>query len=489
MHCAGISLQNKMAAGGSNTNKRSQNTWDKFARDMKVKRMKPAVKKPTKANAENIDLCLGASILKQGEMIVQQLESEPSGKAKKYERVGAQEFVKFDHEDVTIDNIKEACERHFSDRVPPGMECNVLASQRGPSCTKVSHLCNFKLIHVRFIKKDSGISSFRSRTISSKSCSREFSRVAQFSPFKTNVNNDSKTIGDNNKNITASSYAGMPNIPNNSHGSNIPNSISVATMLKIGKVISKVDDVKSQQVELSDFSIKNNCSWIQPYTVEMRIEKESFASGGFREVYKASLKDATPYVVKKFLPSSIVTIQELNELGELNETTETFARRAVQAHMLAKNFADQFRASLVSHVKTSFGSAFSYGKATFGKILETGEVIMVEDFIPGKFSKYINNDGKIIHDAAKRTLTAKAECLAHFTYTKSEKELLLVDIQGCQYKLFDPEIASVKGLMDDGGFRFSIGNLSYIALKNFKTLHKCNQFCKLAGLTEIEEET
>ena len=46
--------------------------------------------------------------------------------------------------------------------MPVGMFCGVLASDRGPSCAKMSHLPNLKPIHIRFVKgaSSSGMSLF-----------------------------------------------------------------------------------------------------------------------------------------------------------------------------------------------------------------------------------------------------------------------------------------------------------------------------------------
>ena len=46
--------------------------------------------------------------------------------------------------------------------MPVGMFCDVLASDRGPSCANMSHLPNLKLIHIRFVKgaSSSGMSLF-----------------------------------------------------------------------------------------------------------------------------------------------------------------------------------------------------------------------------------------------------------------------------------------------------------------------------------------
>ena len=37
---------------------------------------------------------------------------------------------------------------------------------------------------------------------------------------------------------------------------------------------------------------------------------------------------------------------------------------------------------------------------------------------------------------------AKAESLSHFSYNESNKELMLLDQQGADYRLYDPEIAT-----------------------------------------------
>ena len=39
------------------------------------------------------------------------------------------------------------------------MSCDVLASERGPSCTKITQLPNLKLIHIRFVMNNDGNSS------------------------------------------------------------------------------------------------------------------------------------------------------------------------------------------------------------------------------------------------------------------------------------------------------------------------------------------
>ena len=113
-----------------------------------------------------------------------------------------------------------------------------------------------------------------------------------------------------------------------------------------------------------------------------------------------------------------------------------------------------------------------------------GESVTVEEFVDGQFVKYINNDGSICKD--DDTPSAKAQCLAHFSYEKSNDEVMLVDIQGSGYTLYDPEIAS--GVLQDktNEFLFTTGNLSIAAIRAFIQNHKCNIFCNLLGLNRLQ---
>ena len=91
-------------------------------------------------------------MLNSGELVVQRLSSSVSGKAQKYSRVGPREFVPFPHEEITIKNIKSACEKHFSSVTQDGLVCDVVAGDQGPSCRTMEQLPDTKVIHVRFIE-------------------------------------------------------------------------------------------------------------------------------------------------------------------------------------------------------------------------------------------------------------------------------------------------------------------------------------------------
>jgi hypothetical protein len=138
--------------------------------------------------------------------------------------------------------------------------------------------------------------------------------------------------------------------------------------------------------------------------------------------------------------------------------------------------------------KNVFGKPFRYVDAFLRKVQRTNQIVTIEQFASGTLQKYVNNDGTISHNKDIER-QRKAESLVHFSFVKSNRKLLLVDIQGCEYKLTDPEIATVSGIYDnDDHLLFCPGNLSTEAYLNFFNARKCNAFCNLLGLVPEEVE-
>ena len=84
-----------------------------------------------------------------------------------------------------------------------------------------------------------------------------------------------------------------------------------------------------------------------------------------------------------------------------------------------------------------------------------------------------------VSNSVKDQRTAHS-CAKHKLITK---QLVVVDIQGVDYQLCDPEISSTN-LKDtaDENILFCCGNLSFQAIKNFFTFHVCNKYCELMKL-------
>lgn len=111
--------------------------WKKLSDKIKAKRTKKQFKDNTKK-------------VKGEKLTVQRLSADVSGKAQKYCCIGPREFVPFGSEqDLSIENIKIACEKHFS--LGRGLKCDVLAGEQGPCCKATEQIPNMKVIYLRFI--------------------------------------------------------------------------------------------------------------------------------------------------------------------------------------------------------------------------------------------------------------------------------------------------------------------------------------------------
>jgi hypothetical protein len=88
------------------------------------------------------------------EIIVQRMSSEVTGKQQKYTRIGPQEFVPFEHDELTFENIVESCQKYFAKHIEKGMVCDILAGERGPSCKNMNQIPDIKVFYVRFVKPE-----------------------------------------------------------------------------------------------------------------------------------------------------------------------------------------------------------------------------------------------------------------------------------------------------------------------------------------------
>ena len=78
---------------------------------------------------------------------VQRLSETPN-RSKKYEPLDTSDFVDFiDYDDLTIENIEDSCEKHHE--MPQG-SCDILLTDRGPSCFLTEQIAGKKFYYIRF---------------------------------------------------------------------------------------------------------------------------------------------------------------------------------------------------------------------------------------------------------------------------------------------------------------------------------------------------
>ena len=101
-----------------------QEAWKKLQEEMNCKRSRnDAVRKKKGSSAPH-------------EIIVQRLASEADNK-QTYKPIHPREFVEFEYEELSLGNLKKACAQHFN---LPAATCDVLVSNKGPSCTHISQI-------------------------------------------------------------------------------------------------------------------------------------------------------------------------------------------------------------------------------------------------------------------------------------------------------------------------------------------------------------
>ena len=376
------------------------------------------------------------------DLLVQRMSSNPSGRLKvKYDPLDTRDFVPFENfYELSLRNIKRACEIFYN--MPEG-SCDVLASDRGPSCTDIDQIKGKKFYMIRFLentaaplKETAGPS--RPNSVPAKSCS--------FAAYQSR----------------------QPQPP----ASKFAKSLSIGEMLRAGKLIKKEATCK---LELEYFSI-DQYKWRSHGLMEIMIEKERFANGNFRDAFKAtspSSEDA--WVVKKYNQKAVEEIKTV-----LDSSPEDHARKQVQMHAIARNIAQRFQKS----APQEFGVTFEYQKVYYS--IYEGQPVTIEKYVDGSFHKYINNDGQCAATEIDeiKAIYEKAQTLVHFSYILSEKKFMLVDLQGSGYQLYDPEIATLQHVDNDEIF-FCAGNLSKVAFDTFKKEHKCGTYCKLMKLPEL----
>ena len=212
------------------------------------------------------------------------------------------------------------------------------------------------------------------------------------------------------------------------------------------------------------------------------MEKSTLSEGRFREAYMATSEENEKWVIKVYKEGTVEVIKD-----SLDMSPEDHTRIEVQMHVVAKAIA----LKLAKKAPYSYGKVFEYHSIYLSKIEETP--VIIEKYVPGNFTKYINNTGECgrPNNSDDNDIYQKAESLSHFSYYDSVNELMLFDLQGCCYQLYDPEIATTTltdvADTDNTETFFCAGNRTTYAIDNCFAKHFCNKFCQLLGLPKKTE--
>ena len=266
--------------------------------------------------------------------------------------------------------------------------------------------------------------------------------------------------------------------------SSVAVSVARSDMMKIGAV--STDEVKQDFVTLNimEYSVaKKSWSMIPGFSTFL-IERDSFGSGTFRSAFRAKQLgkaiEGTLFVAKRFRDSALGIVTEKGKLSK-----EDAMKKHIQMHMYARNYIKLLK----SEAPTEYGQHFSMGKAYLATTTK-GEPLFLEPMInsEGKFDKYVNNNGVLYpvlgQNEEERERQAKAETLCHYSYCRSGKHSMVIDIQGCGYSITDPEVATMQHTDASDNKLFCGGNLRSKAINAFMMNHECSEYCRMLKLSD-----
>ncbi|KAI0567820.1 MHCK/EF2 kinase [Gracilaria domingensis] len=112
-----------------------------------------------------------------------------------------------------------------------------------------------------------------------------------------------------------------------------------------------------------------------------------------------------------------------------------------------------------------------FKKLSLDAVLYNGAIGTVEEYLEGRFTKFLNNDGD--HNSLVRANFPGA--FAHWTWVDSGGSIMVSDIQGVRtgdgYVLTDPCVHSVSGT------GFGATDLGLMGVEEFFVKHRCNGLC------------
>ena len=220
------------------------------------------------------------------DILVQRMSSTASGRLKKFEPLDTRDFVPFgEYDDLTIENIKEACEKYY--QAPEGSR-DILASDRGPSCINLEQIKRKKVYFIRFLQLKSGIVPKAGQPLFEESFATPKQVRSAPSPVKKSGNL-----------LALQSTV-------------FPKSVSVTDLLKAGKLV-KPPATNMTALDLESFDV-TEMKWVRSGSLTLEMEETRFSHGAFRDAFRATTVDKnvaqTKWVVQQYQEKASTAIKD-----------------------------------------------------------------------------------------------------------------------------------------------------------------------------------
>ena len=281
------------------SDKNKRKTWNDFHKEISKKRRGDTATKKKGPSPQSI--------------MVQRMSSEPN-KSKKYEPLDTRDFVDFTkYDELSIENVKDACEKFYE---LPGGSCDVLLSDRGPSCYLTEEqIAGKKFYLVRFLPN-------RPNNIAMP----VDNRAKRVHSYGRDVALDSKISSPSSWGPSVSTLSHSRNVPHISMmrpkeklnhlppvpSSAFPKSVSIADLLDARKLIEP-PSVTRLKLDLSAYDVAEKM-WKPSGSIEVSKEDSHFAERGFRHAFLAT--SVNPGAQERW----VIKVTKEEHLAQVTET-------------------------------------------------------------------------------------------------------------------------------------------------------------------------
>ena len=195
--------------------------------------------------------------------------------------------------------------------------------------------------------------------------------------------------------------------------------------------------------------------------------KTSFAEGRFRRAYMGTYtspreKAGQKCVVKELKETYTWKATDWDSTKEIHEESQKLAGGFNKYSRT--NYPIKFTDISIQRVTQQSPNATP----------KLNEYVIVEDYIPGEFKKWLNNYGYV---SGEVSFALSMPAFAHWSWWHTNGEKMIADLQGVrgdmEYTLTDPVLMS--GSVD--GRRYGCTDTGVEGIAMFFLNHQCNSFC------------
>ena len=214
-------------------------------------------------------------------------------------------------------------------------------------------------------------------------------------------------------------------------------------------------------------AIKNNDILVKVYPMTVQLAEDPFSCGAQNLAYRAfdlNTKKKIVFKRSKFSENSY----------EDRKSSCIDTREKMKIYIIAESYARVFNTEKPANTSNIYFAEIGICEVKDGS---SGIVTYTfEDFIEGKYEKFSSNVGW----ASRSKQAAVLHAFSHYTWVKSNKDLVVCDLQGVMkcdgIYLTDPAIHCHDYM------KLGRTNFSTTGMKEFFARHSCNEICEAMNL-------